>query len=119
MRFKIDENLPIEIAELLISSGHDAMTVFDQKLVGEPDSKVADICRAENRALVTLDLDFSDIRTFPPAAYAGFIILRPNNQSKTTVLALMKRVIPLLNGVEKLTGNLWIAQENGLRIREG
>ncbi|MBS3909668.1 MAG: DUF5615 family PIN-like protein [Actinobacteria bacterium] len=27
MRFKIDENLPIEIAELLIHAGYDAKTV--------------------------------------------------------------------------------------------
>jgi hypothetical protein len=30
MRFKIDENLPIEVAELLRTAGHDALTVFDE-----------------------------------------------------------------------------------------
>jgi predicted nuclease of predicted toxin-antitoxin system len=29
MQFKIDENLPIEIAELLIDAGYDAKTVYD------------------------------------------------------------------------------------------
>ena len=32
MQFKIDENLPIEIAELLINAGYDAKTVNDQQL---------------------------------------------------------------------------------------
>jgi hypothetical protein len=35
------------------------------------------------------------------------------------VLALVDKLITLLNGNEKLIGNLWIVQENGLRIREG
>jgi predicted nucleic acid-binding protein len=39
------------------------MTIFDQEMVGQPDLQVASVCRAEERALVTLDLDFSDIRT--------------------------------------------------------
>jgi predicted nuclease of predicted toxin-antitoxin system len=37
MRFKIDENLPIEIAEILINSGHDAKTVNAERLQGAKD----------------------------------------------------------------------------------
>jgi predicted nuclease of predicted toxin-antitoxin system len=119
MRFKVDENLPIDVAEILRANNHDAMTIFDQEMVGQPDLKVASVCRAEERALVTLDLDFSDIRTHPPAAHAGIIILRPRTQSKPDVLALLGRLLPLLGGGEQLSGNLWIVQENGVRIREG
>lgn len=68
MRFKIDENLPAEVAELLQASKHDAMTIFDQRMVGELDPKVASVCKSEERALITLDLDFSDIRTYPPTS---------------------------------------------------
>ena len=119
MRFKVDENLPIDVAEILRANNHDAMTIFDQEMAGQPDLKVASVCRAEERALITLDLDFSDIRTYPPAAHAGFIILRPRTQSKPDVLALLGRLLPLLGGGEQLSGNLWIVQENGVRIREG
>lgn len=119
MRFKVDENLPIGVAELLRDNGHDAMTIFDQQMVGELDPKVANVCKAEKRALITLDLDFSDIRTYPPVEYPGIVILRPRTQSKPDVLALMGKLIPLLDGSELLAGNLWIVQENGIRIREG
>ena len=68
--------------------------------------------------LMTLDLDFSDIRTYPPEGYSGIIVLRPRNQAKPTVLRLISQLIPLL-AVEPLAGNLWILQETGLRIREG
>jgi predicted nuclease of predicted toxin-antitoxin system len=60
MQFKIDENLPIEIAELLINTGHDAKTVNNQQLQGAKDPALIDVCRNEHRVLVTLDTDFSE-----------------------------------------------------------
>ena len=32
LKFKVDENLPIEVATLLVDAGHDALTVLDQNL---------------------------------------------------------------------------------------
>jgi predicted nuclease of predicted toxin-antitoxin system len=87
-------------------------------MVGSLDPHVASVCQSEGRALVTLDLDFSDIRAYPPGNYHGIIVLRPRNQAKPTVLRLLDRLIPLLT-TEPLPGNLWIVQETGLRIREG
>lgn len=116
-KFKIDENLPVEVADMLKAAGHDAMTILDQSMVGELDPKVASVCKAEGRALVTLDLDFSDIRTYPPAEFPGIIVLRPRNQAKPTVLALVNQLIALLETDEPLAGHLWIVQETGLRIR--
>jgi len=34
MKFKIDQNLPIEAVDLLAAAGHDAMTVYQQSLGG-------------------------------------------------------------------------------------
>ena len=118
MRFKIDENLPIAAAEVLRQAGHDALTIHDQQLAGEPDPHVAAVCLAEQRALVTLDLDFSDIRTYPPGDYAGIIVLRPRTQGHQSVLRLLKRLAALLT-TETLRGNLWILDEFNLRVREG
>jgi predicted nuclease of predicted toxin-antitoxin system len=76
MRFKVDENLPIEMAQKLRSAGYDAMTVLEQRMGGEPDTNLYRVCQAEQRVLVTLDLDFSDIRSYPPVKSAGIIVLR-------------------------------------------
>lgn len=118
MQFKIDENLPVEAANLLKQAGHDALTIHDQHMAGHPDSQVAFVCQAEQRVLLTLDLDFSDIRTYPPAEYFGIIVLRPRTQAKPAVLSLIGQFVPLLES-EPLVGILWIVQETGLRIREG
>lgn len=118
MQFKIDENLPFEVAEVLSNAGHDALTIHDQQMVGHPDPQVAAVCQAERRALLTLDLDFSDIRTYPPGDYHGIVVLRPRTQAKSAVLNLVSAMLPLLAS-EPLSGKLWILQDNGLRIREG
>ncbi len=76
MRFKLDENLPIELAELFRRSGHDAQTVFDEGLAGAEDAEIASVCVRERRAVVTLDMDFADIRAYPPPEYAGIVVFR-------------------------------------------
>jgi predicted nuclease of predicted toxin-antitoxin system len=45
MRFKTDENLSKEIAELLAQAGHDAARVDEQGLSGVADPRVASFAR--------------------------------------------------------------------------
>jgi predicted nuclease of predicted toxin-antitoxin system len=116
MKFKIDENLPLEIADLLSQAGYDAVSVFEQRLEGSTDSKAISVCMEENRVLVTLDTDFADIRTYPPAQYPGLIVFRLHRQDKPHVLAVMRRLIPLLSS-EPVNNRLWIVEETRLRIR--
>jgi predicted nuclease of predicted toxin-antitoxin system len=70
MRFKVDENLPMEVPQLLREAGHEATTVLDQHLGGVDDLTIASICQQEGRALVTLDLDFSDMQRMRQTAAA-------------------------------------------------
>ncbi len=116
MRFKVDENLPIEVAGLLCSAGLDALTVFDQRLIGEADSRILDICQEEGRTLITLDLDFSDVRSYPPQEYFGLVVLRLHRQDKPYVLETIRGIIPLFEH-EQIEGRLWIVEENRIRVR--
>lgn len=116
MRFKVDENLPVEIAQLLRQQNHDALTVLDQQLGGRPDPDVAQVCLAERRALITLDLGFSDIRLYPPENYSGIIVLRPAVQTTPALVRIVTGVLPLLDQ-EPLDGHLWVVDERRVRIR--
>ena len=60
IRFKVDEDLPCEIAQRLRSAGYDALTVLEEKLRGASDSKVWEHCRDEKRCLFTADKGFAD-----------------------------------------------------------
>ncbi len=115
MKFKTDENLPHEAAELLSGAGHDAVTIGEQGLGGTIDSNIASACQQEGRILVTLDLDFADIRTYPPNRYPGFVVLRLARQDKKNVLKAVDHIVALLSA-EPIAGSLWIVEENKVRI---
>ena len=70
----------------------------------------------EGRVFVTLDLDFADIRTYPPDEYPGFLVFRLLRQDKAHVIEVFRRT---LNAVEDepLEGRLWIVEETRIRIR--
>lgn len=116
MLFKIDENLPEEVGELLRSQGHDAATVFAQGMSGDPDSKVAEACRREGRIIVSLDVGFADIRRYRPSEYAGILLLRVGRQDTAHLLAVVGRLLPALS-VEDISGRLWVVDETSIRVR--
>lgn len=88
MKFKIDENLPVEAADLLRAAGYEADTVQEEGLEGAEDEAFSERMRLEERAIITLDLDFSDIRAYPPQDYFGIIILRPSRQDKDSLVVV-------------------------------
>jgi predicted nuclease of predicted toxin-antitoxin system len=51
MRAKLDENLPAEAAELLRAAGWECDSVYDERLAGADDAKVAASCQAGARVL--------------------------------------------------------------------
>ncbi|MCC6601691.1 MAG: DUF5615 family PIN-like protein [Anaerolineae bacterium] len=117
MNFKVDENLPVEVAGLLRGAGHDAATVLEQNLGGADDSHLAIVCHREDRVIVTLDLDFADIRTYPPEQYSGIVVLRLRQHDKPHVVQIMRKFLQAVE-TETLVGKLWIIDEERIRIRE-
>ena len=117
MKFKIDQNLPVEVADQLQQANYDALTVYDQDLVGTVDKIIAEVCLAERRILVTLDLDFADIRAYPPEKYPGIIVMRLRQQDKPYIFSITSRWIRALV-TESIEGRLWIVDDQRIRIRE-
>lgn len=116
MKFKVDENLPIEVVQFLRGHDHDAMSVGEQRLDGHPDKEIARVCCSEGRALITLDLDFSDIRAYPPEDHPGLMVLRPALYTVDAILRLVALAGGML-GSEPLERRLWIVEEQRIRIR--
>jgi predicted nuclease of predicted toxin-antitoxin system len=116
MRAKLDENLPVEAAELLRTAGWECDSVHDEGLAGADDPIVAARCQAEARVLFTLDLDFADIRGYPPSEYVGIVVLRPVEPSRRQALELVSRVLPVLSK-EWTEHGLWIVEPGRVRVR--
>lgn len=117
MEFKIDENLPGGVAEVLRAAGHDAITVWDEDLKGVSDTDLFAVCRVEDRTLMTLDLDFADIRRYPPSETPGILVYLILPQDKVRLLECLHRIIPRIEQ-EPPTGTLWIVEQDRIRIRE-
>jgi predicted nuclease of predicted toxin-antitoxin system len=118
MKFKVDENLPVEVADLLRAAGHDADTVLDEGLGGAADPALATLVRREDRALLTLGVGFADIRSYPPEDYAGLVVLRLGRQDKEHVLRVCARLLQPLAS-QSLSRRLWIVEDDSIRVRGG
>ncbi len=117
LRFKLDENLPQRAEQALRGLGHDVETALSEGLAGAEDPRLLSACIAEDRILVTLDLDFSDIREYPPGSHRGVWVLRPAQQSLDTVVRLVLAGVKLA-AMERTAGQLWIIDERRVRIRD-
>jgi predicted nuclease of predicted toxin-antitoxin system len=117
LRFKLDENLPRDAEGLLRSGGHDVDTVLNEKLGGTIDSLILHACIAERRVLVTLDLDFADIRRYPPKSHSGIGVLRPARQNARTIIALLGGAMKLV-ATEGIDRRPWVIDAERVRIRE-
>lgn len=117
MHFKLDENLPADAAEFLRISGDEASNVLEQGLRGHSDFKIAERCRRDRQVIVTFDLDFADVRVYPPAMFSGIIVLRLKRKGHDVVIRLFERILDSLIRYT-LEGRLWIVDERRIRVRE-
>jgi predicted nuclease of predicted toxin-antitoxin system len=113
---KLDENMAQSHVEFLQQLGYNTDRVTDEGLSGADDEIVWRQVCAEGRFFITLDLDFSDVRRFPPGTHPGIVLLRPRNRSRQAVLQILSRLLheqPL----ENLKSCLVVADHIQTRVR--
>ena len=100
MKFKLDENFGSRTQQIFEEKGHDVQTVRDENLQGASDVELYNICCLEQRCLVTLDLDFSNVLRFPPHEGAGIVVIR---LARNPRLALLESLVHhFLNALDQM-----------------
>jgi len=115
IRFKVDEDLPREIASILRAGGHDAVSVLDEKLGGAPDPRVWSAVQQEHRCLLTADKGFADARRFPPGTHGGIVLFRLPRESRSGYVRLLEGFLTKLH-VETVQGAIVSVSPEAIRV---
>ena len=118
MKFKLDENFGTRTQHIFRDAGHDVATVREEELQGSTDLRIYEVCRSENRCLVTLDLDFADVIRFPPERTAGIAVIRvPQNPSLGLLEQLIQQFLAALTQTQ-INHQFWIIEIGRMRIHQ-
>jgi predicted nuclease of predicted toxin-antitoxin system len=116
VKFKLDENLPVSAASVLVAAGHGVDTVPGEHLADRPDHDIVTAATASQRVLISLDVGLGDIRGYPPGSRGPIVILRLADQSAATVIKAIGDLASL-GEPESLVGAVAVLQRGLLRIR--
>lgn len=118
MRFLIDANLPRAVIAVVQNLGHQAEFARDIGLASATDEKIASHALQYRAALLTRDLDFADIRQYPPDRYSGIVVLRlPDSAVAEEIAAALKRFLSEPGFIASLAGRLAIVEGDRVRFR--
>ena len=118
MRFLVDANVPRSAVAIIIRHGHTAEFVRDTPLADALDTQIAARARSTGAALLTRDVDFADIRNYPPADYPGILVLRlPDDSDAAAIVNALDRFLKQAALAGQLPGHLVILEADRVRFR--
>jgi predicted nuclease of predicted toxin-antitoxin system len=117
MQLLADENIQQPTVRHLQSRGWDILWIPDVGLAGALDSRVFEYAQEGNRALLTYNADFVDMRALSSTCHGGIIRLRFSNQCQAFV---HPRLLAALNQLrnEDLSDTLVTITDDRIRIRK-
>jgi predicted nuclease of predicted toxin-antitoxin system len=116
MKVKLDENIPVRLAGVLATLGHNVDTVASEGLKGRPDGDVWSATQREGRFLFTQDLDFSDRRRFMPGTHAGLLLVLLREPGANALVSRIRAVVQD-EGLDAFARCFVILTDRKLRIR--
>jgi predicted nuclease of predicted toxin-antitoxin system len=116
MKLKLDENLSRHLKPVLIGLGHDVLTAADENLLSHPDTEIAQAAKDEQRMLMTLDVEFADLRKYPPGSHPGVILFRPLSLSPLSVNSFITDFVRRTD-LDKLAACIAVVDHVHVRVR--
>jgi len=116
MRIKIDENISRHLKPLLTQECHETTTAGEEGLLGKTDIEVGAAAKAEGMLLFTLDLEFADLRKFPPGSHPGVVLFRPKGVGPISVNRFILDFVKTTNLLD-LAGCTVVVDPTRVRVR--
>lgn len=116
MKLKLDENISRHIQPELEALGHDVMTVAEEGLLSQPDPVIAAAARFEGRILLTLDVEFADLRKYPPGSHPGIVLFRPRGHGPLAVNEVIRDFVTRAS-VDEVSGCVVVVEPDRIRVR--
>ncbi|MGA2770846.1 MAG: DUF5615 family PIN-like protein [Bryobacteraceae bacterium] len=116
MKFKLDENLPVELVTDLRGLGHETDTVTEEGLRGAADPAVVDAALAADRILFTLDKGIANLQRYPIHRHAGVVLFRPDTSGRGGVMVFVRNRPHKVLEMD-LTGRLTVVGASRIRFR--
>jgi predicted nuclease of predicted toxin-antitoxin system len=116
MRLLLDMNMPLAAAEWLRAEGHDAVHLRELGLDRLADRQIVAYTGAENRVLITCDLDFGDIVGSSLNQGSSVVLLRLRSLHHSRLR--QRLLVALAQTAEALKqGAVVLVEESRLRVR--
>jgi predicted nuclease of predicted toxin-antitoxin system len=119
LRFFVDQCVPGSIIQALREEGHEILRLKDSIAVDSPDPVVLAKAQELDAILLSLNGDFADIVSYPPADYKGIIALQVRNHPEA-IPQLISRLIGFISSHpdrQYFTGKLLLIEAHRIRIR--
>ncbi len=120
LRFFADQCISNYIIQALRDAGYEVFRLKDHIPPESADSVVISKAQELDSLLISLNGDFADIVTYPPAHYKGIIALQIGNHPEV-VPQLIRRLEDYLAGHPEMAhykGKLFLAEVHRIRVRE-
>ena len=120
LRFLSDQCVPAGISRRLRDRGHDAIALRDVAHPRSPDEVVISKAQELGCVLLSLNGDFADIVTYPPADYGGIVAIQLHNHPEV-INQLMDQFLAYLDAnpdPQHYRGKLLIVEVHRIRIRQ-
>ena len=116
MRFLADMGVDVRVVEWLRRQAHDAKHLRDEGLHRAPDGDIFAKAVAENRVVLTFDLDFGEIAALTKGRTASIILFRLHNTRTPHVIERLAAVLAdCADALEK--GAMVAVEESRHRVR--
>jgi predicted nuclease of predicted toxin-antitoxin system len=111
MKFLADMGVSSSVAAWLRAAGHDVIHLAEQGLERMPDLDVFAKALAEQRVVITFDLDFGEILALSTGSVVSVILFRLHNTTSSFVVTRLNEV--LSNAQPQLQAGAIVVVEDG------